>query len=111
MTNATDAAMNVRLTDTLPSQVSYLGPLDYNNGSGSYASGNITWIGAVLTTETTIITYPVQVEADVAVGTTITNTAIISDAYGRFQIDPALIQVPGGSPSPYIYLPLVLRNN
>jgi uncharacterized repeat protein (TIGR01451 family) len=106
LTNTTDAAMTVRLTDTMPTLVGYLGPLDYNNGSGGYASGVVTWSGTVLTATPTLITWPVQVAPDVPGGITITNTATISDAYGLFQTDPALILVP----LRYVYLPLVLRN-
>jgi uncharacterized repeat protein (TIGR01451 family) len=106
LTNTTDATMTVCLTDTLPAQVGYLGPLNYNNGSGGYASGVITWTGTVLTATPTLITWPVQVAPDVPGGITITNTANISDAYGLFQTDPALILVP----LRYVYLPLVLRN-
>jgi uncharacterized repeat protein (TIGR01451 family) len=109
LTNTTGTAMTVSLTDTLPSQVSYLGPLAYNNGSGGYASGVLTWSGTVFTTEPTLITYPVQVALDVSYGTTIPNTADVNDAYGLFQTDPALVLISSES-STNIYLPLVLKN-
>jgi hypothetical protein len=38
---------------------------------------------------------------------TITNTADITDAYGVFETDPALVVVPGQYYN--IYLPIVLR--
>lgn len=106
LTNATPTPMTVRLTDTLPTEVDYLGPLLYNNGAGSYASGVIIWTGDVLTTTPTLITWAVEIEPDVASGTTITNAAIVSDAYGLFQTDPALIMLPQHC----LYLPLVVRN-
>jgi len=108
LTNATDAAMTVSLTDTLPTQVSYLGPLTYNNGSGGYASGVITWTGTVLTSTPTFIIWPVQVASDVSGGTSIASIATVSDAYGLFQTDPALIMV--SQSYHYIYLPAVLKN-
>jgi uncharacterized repeat protein (TIGR01451 family) len=108
LTNVTDAAMTVSLTDTLPTQVSYLGPLTYSNGSGGYASGVITWTGTVLTSMPTFITWAVQVASDVPGGTSIANIATVSDAYGLFQTDPALIMV--SQSYHYIYLPAVLKN-
>jgi uncharacterized repeat protein (TIGR01451 family) len=113
LTNITGAAMTVSLTDTLPSQVSYVGPLAYNNGSGSYDSGVITWAGTVLTAMPTVITCPVQVAPDVPYGTTITNTATVRDAYDTFQTDPGLILVsrPGPGGSTEVYLPAVLKSH
>jgi hypothetical protein len=96
----------VRLTDTLPTQVDYLGPLSYNNGHGGYASGILTWTGTVYTATPTLITWTIQVTSDVPYSTTITNSAFVSDAFGMFQTDPALILVPRRS----VYLPLILRN-
>ncbi|MBN1812031.1 MAG: DUF11 domain-containing protein, partial [Anaerolineae bacterium] len=107
LTNATLASMTVRLTDTLPAQVNYAGPLSHNNGSGSYAAGIVTWTGDVLTTTPTLITWAVEIGADVTGGITITNTAVVSDPHGLFQTDPALVVVP--QRYYYVYLPLVLR--
>jgi uncharacterized repeat protein (TIGR01451 family) len=108
LTNITNAPMAVSLSDTLPTQVSYLGPLAYDNGEGRYAAGVITWTGSVLTTTSTLITWTVQITPGVSYGSMITNTAIVGDAYGLFVSPPALISVP--KRYYYIYLPVVLRN-
>jgi uncharacterized repeat protein (TIGR01451 family) len=108
LTNITNAPMAVSLSDTLPAQVSYLGPLAYDNGDGRYTASVITWTGSVLTTTSTLITWTVQITPGVSYGSVITNTAIVSDAYGLFVSPPALISVP--KRYYYIYLPVVLRN-
>jgi hypothetical protein len=92
-------------TDTLPSQVDYLGPLTYTHGDGGYASGVVTWTGTVYTNTPARITWAVQVASDAPYSTTIPNVAVISDVVGTFQTDPALILVPPRR----VYLPLVLR--
>jgi uncharacterized repeat protein (TIGR01451 family) len=107
LTNTTTAPMTVRLTDTLPSQVDYTGPITYTGGSVGLPTRVVTWTGAVLTTTPTLITWPVRVVSDVTCGITIPNTATVRDAYGLFETEPALIMVPKGYH--YIYLPLVLR--
>ena len=106
LTNTDDAAITVYLTDTLPNQVSYVGPLTYDNGSGNHASGVITWTGTVYTATPTTIRWPVRIASDVPFSTIIENTALVSDIYGNFSTRPALILVPPG----HVYLPLVLRN-
>jgi len=74
LTNATNTAMSVHLTDTLSSYVDYLGPLDYNNGDGGYASGVVTWAGTVLTATPTFIAFPVQVVSSAPPSATLTST-------------------------------------
>jgi uncharacterized repeat protein (TIGR01451 family) len=106
LTNAADLAMTVRLTDTLPDQVSYLGPLAYPNGDGDYAAGVITWTGTVYTTTPTYIAWPVQVNADAPYSTTIANTALIRDPFGRTPAGPALVLVPPRR----AYLPIISRD-
>ena len=107
LTNATGAAMTVRLTDTLPTQIGYIGPLVCSNGDGGHASGIITWTGVVYTTTPTLVAWAAQIAPDVPYSTTITNTTVVSDAYGLFQITPAILVVP----SRYVFLPLVLRDH
>jgi len=107
LTNATNIPMPVYLTDTLPPEVEYIGPITFTGGSVGLPTRVITWTGTVPTATPILITWPVQVLPGVSAGTTITNTAIVSDAYGLFQTDPALVAVP--QCYHYIYLPLVLR--
>jgi uncharacterized repeat protein (TIGR01451 family) len=106
LTNTTDAAIVVRLTDTLPAQVSYLGPLTYSNGSGGHSSGVVTWTGTVLTGTPTSLAWTAQIAFDTPYSTTISNTATVSDTYGLFQTDPTLILVPPRR----FYFPLMLRD-
>lgn len=56
----------------------------------------------------TFITWPVQVASDASGGTSIANIATVSDAYGLFQTDLALIMV--SQSYHHIYLPLLLKN-
>jgi uncharacterized repeat protein (TIGR01451 family) len=107
LTNLTDAAMTVRLTDSLPIQVNYLGPLAYSSGDGGYASGVLTWTGTVNTATPASIAWAVQITPGVACGTVITNDAVVSDAFGVFQTDPALILVLADR----VYLPVVMRQH
>ncbi|MBN1991674.1 MAG: right-handed parallel beta-helix repeat-containing protein [Anaerolineae bacterium] len=104
LTNTTDMAMSVRLTDTLSSYVNYLGPLNCNNGDGEYASGVVAWTGTVFSTTPTIISFAVQIASDAP--SIITGSVVISDIYGRFQADPAPILVESSSRK--VYLPVIL---
>jgi uncharacterized repeat protein (TIGR01451 family) len=105
LTNIGDTVMAVRLTDTLPTEVSYLGPLTYTNGSAGHETGVVTWAGTVPTATPMHLAWPVQVASGVH-SATVANTAIVSDAYGVFQADPAIVLVP-----PYpVQLPLALRS-
>jgi uncharacterized repeat protein (TIGR01451 family) len=106
LSNATAVTMPVDLADELPLGVTYLGPLAYNNGYGSYDVGTIIWAGTVSTNTATVISWPVEV--DDSASDVITNTALVTDAYGLFETDPALILVPARRYN--IYLPLVVRN-
>ena len=76
LTNASDAGMMVRLTDTLPLQVDFLGPLTYKSGAGGYASGVITWAGTVYTATPEGIAWAVRIVPDVPDSATITNALI-----------------------------------
>jgi uncharacterized repeat protein (TIGR01451 family) len=103
LNNRTSVPMSVQLNDTLPNEVGYIGPLYFNNGSGSYASGTVTWTGEVLTTTSTVINWAVQVLPSVSAGTIITNTATVNDAYGLFQTNPAVVEVPHRIYSPFVF--------
>lgn len=103
--NVTTAAMSVSLTDALPSQVTHLGGPVFTGGSGGYAQGIITWTGTVYTNTPVLMTWTVQLSQNVPYSTTVTNIAVVSDAYGVFQTDPTTVLVP-----PYrVHLPLIMR--
>jgi uncharacterized repeat protein (TIGR01451 family) len=108
LTNTADEPMMVRLTDTLPSQVDYVGPITYTGGTVGMPSRVVTWTGTVLTTTPTLIAWRIQVAPDTSLGITIPNTVTVRDVYGLFETDPAVILVP--QPHHYIYLPLVVRS-
>jgi uncharacterized repeat protein (TIGR01451 family) len=105
LTNVTDGATNVRVTDTMPVQVSYLGPLEYSSGDGGYAGGTITWTGAVASDTPVLITWAVQLTLDTPYSITVANSAVISDPFGVFWTErsPALI------PPRCAYLPVAVR--
>lgn len=105
LTNVTDGAANVRVTDTMPVQVSYLGPLEYSSGDGGYAGGTITWAGAVASDAPVLITWAVQLALDTPYSTTIANSAVISDPFGVFRTEPSPVLIPPR----YAYLPVAVH--
>lgn len=106
LTNATSGAIDVHITDTMPVQVSYLGPLVCSSGNGGYASGVVTWTGVVYTDTPASITWTVRITPGVPYSTTIANSAVVSDAFGIFPTEPSLILVPPR----YAYLPVVRQS-
>lgn len=105
LSNATGAEMAVALSDLLPSEVTFLGPLSYNIGTATYAAGKVTWSGTVPTDTPAIIAWTVEVVVDPPA--IIANVARVTDTYGVFDTGPALVQLP--SQHRTVYLPLVLR--
>lgn len=96
--------MTVLVTDTLPGEVTFVGPLTYSSGSGGYASSTITWTGQVQTDTAVTIQFPVQLNAGLTPGTTITNQATVQDEAGTYQTNTAVVTVPAK-----IYLPIIQR--
>jgi len=107
LSNATRAEMVVSLADDLPEEVTYIGPLSYNYGAGSYAGGTVSWSGTVLTDTLVVISWPVQI-GEGASGD-ITNLAAISDEYGDFNTNPATVRVPVVVDERTLYLPMIVR--
>jgi parallel beta-helix repeat protein len=105
LTNATSSSMVASLDDEQPAEVTYLGPVVANYGIAGYASGAVTWDGTVLTTTPAVISWPVQVGAEAT--DAITNTAQVSDPYGAFETNPAVLKLPSGEC--FIFLPLILK--
>ncbi|MBN1878167.1 MAG: VCBS repeat-containing protein [Anaerolineae bacterium] len=95
----------VRITDTLPLQVNYLGDLWGSAGSYGVAGGMITWTGTVSAMIPITITYSVSVSGVVAPPLTIVNTVYIDDGLGTILARQATAIVNGVA----VYLPLILR--
>lgn len=104
--NTTKEDMVVSLTDDLPAGVSYLGPLDYNYGSGNYLNGVVSWSGTVLVDTPLLISWPVII--DVQASGDIVNSADISEPYGDFETNPAVVNVV--EETVWVYLPIVIRH-
>jgi uncharacterized repeat protein (TIGR01451 family) len=95
----------VRVTDTLPSELHYLGNLWASAGSYGQASGVITWTGSVLTNLPITLTFGVTVSAPLSTPRTILNTAKIDDGLGNVLQRQAVV-VNGYA----VYLPVIRRN-
>ena len=104
LTNDADTAMNFLLTDTLPIQVDFSGPISATSGSPGFSSGSILWQGILSPTQSATILWPVQIAADVQPGTTITNSATIQDERGIYETTTAVMVVPSE-----IYLPMIMK--
>jgi uncharacterized repeat protein (TIGR01451 family) len=72
-------APSVRVTDTLPSSLSYIpNSLVASSGTPNYSNGVITWNGAVNSSQSVSITFGTMVNPSVPIGNSIVNSAIIS---------------------------------
>jgi uncharacterized repeat protein (TIGR01451 family) len=95
-----DAAM-ARLTDTLPSAVTWTGDISATNGSASHSDGTITWNGPLTTGVPVTITYDVKVTYGPCFGmaatdiyTDIYNDAVLDDGQGNvFTSTPAVFAI------------------
>jgi uncharacterized repeat protein (TIGR01451 family) len=96
---------NVRVTDTLPISLTYSSnSLTATNGSYGYNSGVITWTGSVNASGAVTISFGATVSHTVLLGTSITNSAVISGG-GEIITRTATVGVRSS-----IYLPVVLKN-
>jgi hypothetical protein len=93
------------VTDTLPAQVNNVGNLWASSGNYGYASGVITWTGAVLTSAPVTITFNATVSDQITTPRVITNTALINDGWGNVLQRQAIVIANGIG----MYLPLVKR--
>jgi uncharacterized repeat protein (TIGR01451 family) len=95
----------VRMTDTLPAEVHYVGNLWASSSSYGYASGVITWTGSVPADTPVTITFGVTVSEQITTPYAIVNTALINDGLGSVWQRQAVAIVNGQA----VYLPLVTR--
>ncbi|MGC9396547.1 MAG: FG-GAP-like repeat-containing protein [Anaerolineae bacterium] len=96
---------SVRVTDTLPSGVHYLGDLWASSGSYGIAGDVITWSGSVATQHPVTLTFGVTVGLDIIEPTYVSNVAQIDDGLGNLWSRSAGVVVNGYA----VYLPLVMR--
>jgi uncharacterized repeat protein (TIGR01451 family) len=103
--NPGPALPTVHMTDTLPSDVHYLGNLWASAGSYGEASGVITWTGTVSAITPITITFGVTVSEQLTTPQVILNTALIDDGLGNVWQRQAVAIANGYA----TYLPLILR--
>ncbi len=104
LTNDTSAATAVLLTDTLPAQLDYVGPISAISGSASYSGGAVLWQGSLNNQESVTIIWPVQLHNNLQPNTIITNSAAIQDEHGLYETTTAVMVIPSE-----IYLPLIMQ--
>ena len=104
ITNENSATANMLLTDTLPVQLDYIGPVSATTGSANYNSGTVYWQGSLDNQESVTIFWPMQIHNNLQNGTVITNSATIQDEHGLYETETAVMVVPSE-----LYLPLVTR--
>lgn len=101
--NPGPALPGVRVSDTLPAEVHYLGTLAASAGSYGYENGVITWTGTVDGGEPVTITYGVTIGLHISLPLSIVNNARIDDGRGIIWDRQAVVIVGGYA----FYLPLV----
>jgi uncharacterized repeat protein (TIGR01451 family)/CSLREA domain-containing protein len=102
-----DATQTV-ISDTLPSGLTYLGPLRLNPAGLTLPAPTLPMLAAGLaisSTQTISLTFPVEIAAGVSPGTSITNTAALACAETS---EPLSASVNLTIAPPRIYLPIVL---
>jgi uncharacterized repeat protein (TIGR01451 family) len=97
----------VRVTDTLPTGVHYLGNLWSTSGHHGEADGVITWTGEVLAGVPVTITYGITVIDQITIPRAIANTAVVNDGLGNLHELQAVF-LANGRP---VYLPLVQKDS
>jgi uncharacterized repeat protein (TIGR01451 family) len=96
---------NVHVTDTLPSEMTYVGNLWASAGSYGQSGGVITWTGPVLMNLPITLTFGVTVSAQLATPHAIFNTAKIDDGLGNVLQRQVVVIVNGLA----VYLPILVK--
>jgi uncharacterized repeat protein (TIGR01451 family) len=81
--NVGDAAATAHLTDTLPTDLDYVGNLWVSAGDSLCVSGVLTWTGSVSSDAPVTIRFNVAVGASVTSTKAIINTAWVDDGNGQ----------------------------
>jgi len=106
LNNAGPARPGVRVTDTLPVEVCYLGDLWASAGSYGEVGGVITWTGDMLANGLVTITFGVTVSEQITGPYAIVNTALINDGRGKIWERRSAMIANGYA----IYLPLLHKH-
>ena len=106
LNNAGPARPGVRVTDTLPVEVCYLGDLWASAGSYGEVGGVITWTGDMLANGLVTITFGVTVSEQITGPYAIVNTALINDGQGKIWERRSAMIANGYA----IYLPLLHKH-
>jgi len=105
----TESPVTLWMTDTLPTEVTYVdGSLDvFGPGSANYADGVVTWSAASLSFgQTALITFSVEISSEITQAE-VQNTAQVSGT-GQLVEDSATTRV--SEYSPFTYLPFFFRD-
>ncbi len=106
LSNTAGVPLAAQLTDTLPAEIAFLGPLSWSGGgTAGQAGGVITWSGTVSTATPVLIRWAALVRPEASYSQTIPNTAVVRDPYGIFWTRPALLTIPPRQ----LFLPCLLR--
>jgi uncharacterized repeat protein (TIGR01451 family) len=103
--NPGPALSGARVTDTLPSEVNYLGNVWASSGSYGEAGGVITWTGGVSAGTPVTITFGVTVSQQIGTPHAIVNTAQVDDGLGHVLQREAVAIANGYA----IHLPLISK--
>jgi uncharacterized repeat protein (TIGR01451 family) len=105
LTNTTGLTARVRLTDSLPVELQFVGPLEASAGEGGYAAGVITWSWALEPAGVGWLSARARIGLEIPYSTTIINRTLISDPYGIYSIEGMPIYLPPRR----AFVPLALR--
>ncbi len=111
LTNTGTVAAMATLTDTLPSEVTWSNAYSASAGVLTWDDANhrLLWNGSIPLGVPVTIVYQVTVNADVAVGTVVTNTAVLSDnIFEAIHLGPTSVTVVEEE-GRFIYLPVILN--
>ena len=96
---------NVRVTDTLPSEMAYVGNLWASAGSYGQSGGVFTWTGSVPANLPVTLRFGMTVTAQAATPHAILNTAWIDDGLGDVLQRQSAVVVNGLA----VYLPILVK--
>jgi uncharacterized repeat protein (TIGR01451 family) len=100
LSNTGGLVANVRMTDTLPANVTYLsGPTGSGNASYSAGLNAVLYNGTVPANGRVTFTYRVTVNTPLDNGTVIANNTTINDGYTRFDTSPPATTVIQSAPN------------
>ena len=99
------AFASVRITDSLPSEVTFFGNLTATSGQVSESGGTITWEGDVRPDKPVTIQFAVTVKPSVTTPTPIINMVQFDDGLGN-QWQRSIVVIANGEA---VYLPVVMR--